>query len=117
MDQERSSGKCYRIEYSEQKGRHFIAARDIQPLEQILVDLPLVTGPPFKAGRPVCLECLCPVTELDEACQNCRFPLCRKHATGLRYHDSRECTILAQYQGDIRWCSVHVILCFVAVLT
>ena len=47
----------YRICTSETLGRHFVATRDINPLELILVDQPGVVGPATNT-RPVCLVCL-----------------------------------------------------------
>lgn len=102
MDRE----KCFEIVHSEQKGRYFIATRDIQPLEPILTDLPLVTGPPFKAEDPVCLECLCLLKDPEEVCDRCRFPLCQVHEAGLHWHDVSECRTLQGYQGNVRWYSI-----------
>jgi hypothetical protein len=40
-------------------GRHFVATRDVAPLEEILVDSVAVLGPATKTV-PICLECLQP---------------------------------------------------------
>jgi hypothetical protein len=44
-------------------GRHFIATRDILPLQEILLEKAAVIGPAAQAVQ-ICLECLIPV-ELD----------------------------------------------------
>ena len=54
-----SSVSClpFKVVDSQKYGRHFVATRDIIPLELILVDPPGVVGPATKT-RPVCLGCL-----------------------------------------------------------
>ena len=49
----------YRIQTSKGVGRHFVATRDIKPLELIVSDAPGVVGPATKT-RPVCIVCLNP---------------------------------------------------------
>ena len=49
----------YKIVNSERFGRHFVATRDINPLELILVDDVAVVGPATKTN-PVCIVCLNP---------------------------------------------------------
>ena len=52
----------YKVLNSKKFGRHFIATRDIKPLELILVDNPGVVGPATKT-KPVCIVCLNPAKE------------------------------------------------------
>ena len=49
----------FKVVNSDRFGRHFVATRDIKPLELILVDPPGVVGPSTKT-KPVCIVCLCP---------------------------------------------------------
>ena len=49
----------YKILNSERIGRHFVATRDIKPLELILVDDAAVVGP-STITNPVCIVCLKP---------------------------------------------------------
>ena len=49
----------YKIVNSEQFGRHFIATRDIQPLDLIIIDPPAVVGPATKT-KTLCIVCLSP---------------------------------------------------------
>ena len=49
----------YKIVNSERFGRHFVATRDIKPLELILVDDAAVVGPATKTNT-VCIVCLNP---------------------------------------------------------
>ena len=50
----------FKVINSDVLGRHFIATRDIKPLELILVDPPAVVGPATKT-KPVCIICLGPL--------------------------------------------------------
>ena len=52
----------YRVSTDKKRGRHFIATRNIQPLELILVDAAGVVGPATKT-TPVCLACLNPASK------------------------------------------------------
>ena len=49
----------YKIVNSDKLGRHFVATRDIKPLELILVDEAAVVGPATKTST-VCIVCLNP---------------------------------------------------------
>ena len=49
----------FKVVNSNRFGRHFVATRDIKPLELILVDPPGVVGPSTKT-KPVCIVCLRP---------------------------------------------------------
>jgi len=49
----------YKIVNSDKFGRHFVATRDIKPLELILVDPPGAVGPATKT-KPICVVCLSP---------------------------------------------------------
>ena len=49
----------FKVVNSDRFGRHFVATRDIKPLELILVDPPGVVGPSTKT-KPVCIVCLRP---------------------------------------------------------
>ena len=49
----------FKVVNSDRLGRHFVATRDIKPLELILVDSPGVVGPSTKT-KPVCIVCLRP---------------------------------------------------------
>ena len=63
----------FRVEEDEKRGRHLIATRDIQPLELVLRDTPVVIGPATKTP-PVCLECLKAIPNGTAAfrCRQCR---------------------------------------------
>ena len=89
----------FQIEESQEFGRHFVATRDIQPLELVLIDQPAVVGPATKT-RPICLEChKGPLQEeTSERCEKCQFPLCDtcSRSTSLRrVHQDTECNILS----------------------
>ncbi len=53
----------FRVGRDKTKGRHFLATRDIAPLELVLTDRPSVVGPPT-VTKPTCLGCLDPLTQL-----------------------------------------------------
>ena len=72
-------------------GRILRATRPIKALEIVLVDPGTVVGPNY-SSRPVCLECLMPVTG-DFTCSGCSFPMCSpKCEDGARH--KKECAIL-----------------------
>lgn len=50
----------FRIGNSPEFGRHFVATRDILPLQEILCEKAAVIGPATQAIQ-VCLECLIPI--------------------------------------------------------
>ncbi len=52
-----SSSPPFRVAFDDLRGRHLVATKDIQPLELILRDSPLLVCPLTKT-RPVCLQCL-----------------------------------------------------------
>ena len=58
-DLHRPQGVCrpFTVRRSESVGRHMVATRDIEPLEIILEERPLVMGP-CRDGNLVCVECL-----------------------------------------------------------
>ena len=55
----RHQGVCraFTVRRSDSVGRFMVASRDIQPLETIIEERPLVTGP-CRDGSLVCVECL-----------------------------------------------------------
>ena len=59
LELHRQQGVCrpFSVRRSEGVGRMMVATRDIQPLETILEERPLVTGP-CRDGSLVCVECL-----------------------------------------------------------
>ena len=77
-------------------GRILRATRPIKALEIVLVDPGTVVGPNY-SSRPVCLECLMPVTG-DYTCSGCRFPMCSEKCEGGPRH-KRECAILGNIFG------------------
>ena len=87
--------------------RYFVATRDIQPLELVVVDEAAVIGPSTKT-KPLCLECLKPPTQvlpgksLDQIdqlhyCKGCGFLMCAKcdQIENKKLHLRQECDILA----------------------
>ena len=55
----------FRIDHSDPAmGRHFVATRNIRPLELILMEDAAVVGPATKT-KPLCLNCLQPATDVD----------------------------------------------------
>ena len=58
-DNEEETFLCmpYRVQNSEKTGRHFVATRDINALELILLDPPVVVGPSGNSN-PGCIICL-----------------------------------------------------------
>ncbi len=62
-DQATEYCRPFKIVNSPEFGRHFIATRDILPLQEILLEKAAVIGPAAQAVQ-ICLECLIPV-ELD----------------------------------------------------
>ena len=76
--------------------RYFVATRDIQPLELVVIDEPAVVGPATKT-RPICLECLKPPDETNEGfCRECGFIICQDcEKKDRKFHVKAECEILA----------------------
>ena len=76
--------------------RYFVATRDIQPLELVVIDEPAVVGPATKT-RPICLECLKPPDETNEGfCRECGFIICQDcEKNDRKFHVKAECEILA----------------------
>ena len=95
----------WRIEESDEFGRFFVATRDIEPLELILVDKAAVIGPATKT-KPICLECLQrPQDSLELAkCKGCQFPLCSRcvKLAGMTFHASKECDFLAKCSHRVK---------------
>ncbi|XP_047535658.1 SET domain-containing protein SmydA-8-like [Vanessa atalanta] len=76
--------KCcaYKINYSEELGRHMVATRDIQQGEIILKEKPAVSGPKMSCTAH-CLSCgvkLQPIQKDDQLdfykCSSCNWPMC-----------------------------------------
>ena len=86
----------FRIEDSPTMGRHFVATRNIKPLELILLEDAAVVGPATKT-KPLCLNCLQPATSQDR-CVNCNFPTCEKCASLPEriLHSQEECQRLKE---------------------
>jgi hypothetical protein len=95
----------FRVEESEEFGRYFVATRDIEPLELVLVDEAAVVGPATKT-KPICLECFKELETINETasepirCKGCEFPMCKmcikmQEEKSGKYHTERECRILA----------------------
>ena len=119
----------FKIEESEEFGRYFVATRDIQPLELVLIDKPAVVGPATKT-RPICLECFKGPLEPENSvrCQGCHFPLCKSCAavstSKAVYHGDVECEILAKANigklvskllsiSQIRFCCDSSLICYI----
>ena len=71
-DESRAMYAClpYSICASQKLGRHFVATRDIKPLELVLLDQPGVVGPATKTS-PVCIVCLNPASGHDRYKTKC----------------------------------------------
>jgi len=85
----------FKIDHSPTKGRHFVATRNIRPLELVVHEDPAVVGPATKT-KPLCLNCLQPATGEDR-CSGCNFPCCGKCSGALSersLHSEEECRIL-----------------------
>jgi len=65
----------FRVKWRAGRGRSLVATRRIDPMELIMFDAAIVTGPQA-ASTPVCLECASPVTEGGYTCGLCGLPLC-----------------------------------------
>ena len=90
--------------------RYFVATRDIQPLELVVVDEAAVIGPSTKT-KPLCLECLKPpsttqvlpeklsdqIVDQLHYCRGCGFLMCEKcdQIENKKLHLRQECDILA----------------------
>ena len=86
----------FRVDKDDLRGRHFIATRDIAPLELILIDKPAISGPAPKSG-PVCLECLRSIPEASVRCEDCGFPVCEECLKGPVH--SKECEYLKGFHA------------------
>ena len=105
---EQQSSLCLPFEIAEDPeiGRHFVATRDIQPLELIFRDTPLVVGPATKYDGAVCLECLKPVNNSpsESSCPRCQFPVCSPVCLENlgKLHSEKECVHLQNCPPDER---------------
>ena len=57
------------------RGRCVVAVRDIEPLELVLTDWPVVVGP-SRQTQLTCVECL-KLVDGSVRCKQCNFPICR----------------------------------------
>jgi len=75
----RQHGYCfpYRVKWKAGKGRSLVATRDIAPLELIMFDAAIVTGPQASSSPcpPVCPEC-CSSMQSSTTCGMCGMPVC-----------------------------------------
>ena len=68
--------KCYEMLYSDEEGRHMVAARDIREGETIMRELPCSLGPGHFTP-PVCLGCYRRV-DGKVRCKKCGWPVCSR---------------------------------------
>ncbi|XP_045451337.1 SET domain-containing protein SmydA-8 [Melitaea cinxia] len=104
--------KCcgYKIQYSEELGRHMVATRDIQQGEIILREKPAAIGPKISC-KPHCLSCglkLEPIQKDDELdfykCSSCNWPMCGVDCEKAEVH-REECKIMTKrnYKCKIKY--------------
>ncbi|CAH0725550.1 unnamed protein product, partial [Brenthis ino] len=104
--------KCcaYKIQVSDELGRHMVAIRDIQKGEVILKEKPAVSGP--RITCPVhCLSCgkkLEPIQKDDELdfykCSSCKWPMCGNDCEKADVHQD-ECKLMKKrnYRCEIKY--------------
>ncbi|XP_050347775.1 SET domain-containing protein SmydA-8 [Nymphalis io] len=104
--------KCcaYKINYSEELGRHMVATRDIQQGEIILREKPAVSGPKMSCTAH-CLSCgikLQPVQKADQLdfykCSSCSWPMCDADCEKAEVH-REECKLMTKrnYKCNIKY--------------
>lgn len=96
--------KCcaFKVQFTENIGRHMVATRDIKQGEMILKEKPAVFGPRM-ASTAHCLACnkkLQPLKNIDNKfdfykCTSCRWPMCGPVCEKSVVHKP-ECTIMTQ---------------------
>ncbi|KAG8227849.1 hypothetical protein J437_LFUL010708 [Ladona fulva] len=93
----------FKVCSSSELGRHVVAKRRIEQGEEILVESPIVFGPPYgRTPGPMCLSCGTPlplmaVTSIATVrCQHCLWPSCGEDACmeGKKTAHTVECAIL-----------------------
>lgn len=73
-------------------GRFVVAARDLQPGDIIIEELPITVGPRQFVG-PVCLACYRPATG-QYRCRNCEWPMCSDACCQAPIHQACKFSIL-----------------------
>lgn len=75
-----------------------IAAKDLEPGEQIESDLPFIVGPK-PSTYPLCLSCYTPwppgPDESQPLCSKCKWPVCNEECAAASQHRDYECPIFA----------------------
>ena len=92
---QRTTCSPFKIVTTPEKGRCVIATRDIQPMELIISDTPVVVGP-SRQRLLVCVECL-QVVDGSVRCADCGLPLCSQDCaktSSRQWHLGYECSYL-----------------------
>ncbi|CAH2235071.1 jg14554 [Pararge aegeria aegeria] len=102
--------RTYKIEHSDQIGRHMVAIRDIKQGEIILQEKPAASGPRMSCA-PHCLSCnkkLEPIVIEDKLdfykCSSCKWPMCNIDCEKAEPHQE-ECRLMTKtnYKCNIKY--------------
>ena len=69
-------GENYIVEEKPIIGRCLVAAKDLEPLDLILIDRAAVSGPDQLADVPVCLSCYLPLDKIEGNFYGTKFSMC-----------------------------------------
>lgn len=100
-----AGGQCFpfKVQRSKDLGQYIVATRDLQPLDLVLRDTALPSGPPHDP-TVVCLSCYTVLGDSSKTpakCSQCGLPMCSQECVQDDIHREQECQIIRKRNINI----------------